>query len=154
MFSEIEFYKNNYNLIPRNEYFKLELSDETKHILCEIGLPKNPTSFLEFEILEKQDLHYKGYIRIGNDGGTYICIDENDCIVSVDPYDEYPIRYVNKNLKSLIEFICIFSKSSIDNQGTSTDILEDKLKICDESALDSDENWWPIILEQVEDGFL
>ena len=87
-----------------------------------------------------------------------ICINNKDEIFSIDSKKEYPKRFINKNLESFLKFIVIFllHKKEIDEadddeinsiiQKTRTEFNE-----IDIQALSSAENWWSIILEQIDD---
>lgn len=50
----------------------------------------------------------KQNVIIGNDFATSICINCKDEVVSIDLENEYPIRFINKNLETFLEFIIIF----------------------------------------------
>lgn len=67
--------KQNFKLITREKYRKCNLSNSTKKILCDIGLPNKPLDFIQFNIQEiKNIILDKEHIIVGNDFGTYICI--------------------------------------------------------------------------------
>ena len=93
--------------------------------------------------------------------GTNICINKNDEIISVDFENEYPTRLINKNLESFLHFIVIFllhedEINSADDDTISQIIQKIKAEFeqIDELALNNQENWWPIILEQIETGMM
>lgn len=45
-----EYLTDNFKLFTKKEYNDYDLSTETKKILCDIGLPKEPLSFIQFDI--------------------------------------------------------------------------------------------------------
>lgn len=147
-------------LFPKEEYRKTNLPEKYKKMLCEDGLPEVPLHFLHFNT-QGDDLVIVNddCIGIGRDNGTEICINPNNEIVSVDTYGVYPQRFVNSSLKSLFECVAIYLTysdrlMSVDDDeiGVLIGEIRQKLSHVDEKALDDEENWWPVILEQVEDG--
>lgn len=157
-----KYFVDKFELFKKEEYRSCDLSDETKKILCDIGLPNKPLSFLEFNIETVENIQLGSeYIVIGNDYGTSICINKQNQIVSIDPEGEYPTRFVNKDLKSLLQFIKVYlsyeSKLLDVNDDEVNKIIEEIKKEfgeIDAEALNNEENWWSLILEQVELGLM
>ena len=149
-----------FKLITREEYRSCNLSNNTKKILCDIGLPYEPLNFIQFNIEEIENIKLdEEYVIIGNDFGTNICINHKDEIFSIDMENEYPIRFINKNLKAFLEFIIIFlSHENEINDADDDEInqvlqkIRTEFEVIDIQALISKENWWSIILEQMEVG--
>lgn len=154
-----EYLKSNFKLYKQEKYNNVNLSADTRRILCDIGLPYQPLEFIQFNIEEIDNIKLdENYIVIGNDFGTNICINDKDEVVSVDIKNEYPIRYINKNLKSFLNCIIIFSMH--ENEINNADEEEIKMIIkkvrkefdeTDVYALNNEENWWSVILEQIEE---
>lgn len=157
-----DFLQNRFKLNTRKDYNNFDLTENTKKILCDIGLPKEPLGFIKFNIDELKTLkHEDDFVIIGTDLGTNICINKNDEIISVDFENEYPTRLINKNLESFLHFIVIFllhedEINSADDDTISQIIQKIKVEFeqIDELALNNQENWWPIILEQIETGMM
>lgn len=157
-----KYFIDKFELFKKEEYRSCDLSDESKKILCDIGLPNKPLNFLEFNIETVENIQLGSeYIVIGNDYGTSICINKQNQIVSIDPEDEYPTRFVNKDLKSLLQFIKVYllyeSKLLDVNDDEVNKIIEEIKKEfgeIDAEALNNEENWWSLILEQVELGLM
>lgn len=157
-----DFLQNRFKLNTRKDYNNFDLTENTKKILCDIGLPKEPLGFIKFNIDELKTLkHEDDFVIIGTDLGTNICINKNDEIISVDFENEYPTRLINKNLESFLHFIVIFllhedEINSADDDTISQIIQKIKAEFeqIDELALNNQENWWPIILEQIETGMM
>lgn len=149
--------QNNFSLITNEKYRNYDLPYNTKKILCDIGLPYEPVNFLKFNIGEIENIITNdGYIIIGNDFGTNICINNRGEIISVDPQKEYPERFINKNLETLVKFIIIFI--SYEDKIINSDEdkiyyviheIEKEFAVVDAQALSNEENWWPLILEQI-----
>ena len=151
-----------YKLFPKEEYRKINLPEKEKKMLCEDGLPEVPLYFLHFNtqsdslIIVNDDC-----ISIGSDNGTEICIDPNNEIVSVDVYGVYQKRFVNSSLENLFECVAIYLiytdrlKSAEDDEiSILIGEIRQKFSCVDQRALDDEENWWSVILEQVEDGLV
>lgn len=156
-----EYFERNCELIKREQYREYSLSNETKKILCDIGLPKEPLNFIQFNIDEIEIELNDSYVVIGNDFGTDICINDKDEIISIDKENEYPIRFVNKSLKDLLECIFIYKQYEQEINNAEDDDIESildeirmKFKIVDKEVFNNEENWWSIILEQIESGMM
>ena len=151
-----------FNLITREDYRNCDLSNNTKKILCDIGLPYEPLKFIQFNIGEIADIRLdEEYIIIGNDFGTNICVNHKDEIVSIDIENEYPIRFINKDLETFLKFVVIFLSYEKEIDEADDDEINQVMQkvrmefdIIDIQALSSEENWWSIILEQIELGVM
>lgn len=149
--------QQNFKLITREEYRECNLSNNTKKILCDTGLPDELSGFVQFNIKEiKNIILDEGHIVIGNDFGTYICINNKEEIVSTDPWNEYPERFINSNLEAFLEFIIIFlqyedkiNEAAYDEIYKVIKEIKEKFSIIDIRALGNEENWWPVVLEQI-----
>lgn len=157
-----EYLKRNFELTKQEKYRNCDLSDNTKRILCDVGLPEEPIYFIHFNVDQIDDIRLnEKYIVIGNDLGTDIGISLKEEIVSVDPRHVYPTRFINTNLECFIKFIIIYlsyAEKIIDASDEEiNNILTDIRKefdLVDERALHNEENWWSIILEQIEAGLM
>lgn len=149
--------QNNFKLITNGKYKNYDLPYNTKKILCDIGLPVEPVTFIKFNIGEIENIVTdEGYIIIGNDFGTNICINNRGEVVSVDPEKEYPERFINKDLETFLRFIIIFilyrdkiRNSDDDKIYHVIHEIEKEFSVFDVQALSNEENWWPLILEQI-----
>lgn len=157
-----KYLQENFSLNTREDYRKCNLSNTTKKILCDVGLPNQPLNFLQFNIEEIENIKFnEEHIIIGNDFGTNICINSKEEIVSIDSENEYPMRFINKNLETFIEFIITFlSYEDKINNADDDEIMQviqeikKEFNIIDIQALSNEENWWSIILEQIELGLM
>lgn len=151
-----------FKLITREDYRNCDLSNNTKKILCDIGLPYKPLNFIQFNIEEIENIKLdEDYIIIGNDFGTNICVNHKDEIVSIDTENEYPVRFINKDLETFLKFIVIFLSHENEIEEADDDEIDQVMKkvttefdMTDIRALSSEENWWSIILEQIELGVM
>lgn len=156
-----DYLKNHFELFTREEYRQLNISAESKRILCDIGLPEEPLPFLRFDVRTIDNLIMNDYVVIGSDFGTNICINSSDEVVSVDPELEYPTRFINANLTCFLKCIIIYLKHEKDvTKADDNEIdrliadIKSEFTQADPHALQSGENWWSIILEQLETGML
>ena len=158
-----EFLKSNFELYTQNEYLKYELSPNTKRILCEIGLPEEPIDYIQLDIRSINNLSLKQeYVVIGNDYGTDICINSKDEVISVDPQNKLPTRFINRDLKSFLDFIVIYIvfRDKISNANDEKEALRlldeirKEFEKIDNKAVSYEENWWAVILEQMEQGLM
>ena len=157
-----EYLKRNFKLTRQEKYRNCNLSDNTKRILCDVGLPEEPIYFIHFNVDQIDGIRLnENYIVIGNDLGTDICISFKEEIVSVDPQHVYPARFINTNLECFIKFIVIYllyaekivNASDEEINNILTDIRKE-FDLVDKCALHDEENWWSIILEQIEAGLM
>ena len=154
-----KYLQENFKLITREDYRSFDLSNNAKKILCDIGLPYEPLNFIRLNIDEIKNIKLDDeYVIIGNDFGTNICINNKDEIFSIDSKKEYPKRFINKNLESFLKFIVIFllHKKEIDEAdddeiNSIIQKIRTEFNEIDIQALSSAENWWSIILEQIDD---
>ena len=163
MKSVVENYlQENYKLITREDYRNCDLSDNTKKILCDVGLPYEPFCFVKFNIEEIENIKLdEEHIIIGNDFDINICINKRNEVVVIDTKNEYPIRFINKNLESFLHFIIIFlSYKDKINEADDDEInqivqeIRTEFDIIDIQALSNEENWWSTILEEIEFGVM
>ena len=89
-------------------------------------------------------------------GNGYL-LNQNSEIVSVEPDHKYPTRFINKNMESLFKFIAVYLSyedkiKNADDDNIDRKIIEIKRKFnkIDVQALSNEENWWSILLEQLE----
>ena len=151
-----EYLQKKFKLTKREKYRSCPLSNRTKEILCDIGLPTEPLHFIQFHEEIENIIADEKHIIIGSDLGTDICVNEKDEVVSIDPEKEYPTRFVNKNLETFLGFIVIFLlyeeklKNADDNEINQViQEIRKEFYLLDMQALSNEENWWPIILEQI-----
>ena len=75
--------------------------------------------------------------------------------------NEYPVRFINKNLESFLKFVVILLLQENDITEADDDEINQimqkirtEFNMIDIRALSSEENWWSIILEQIELGVM
>ena len=102
-----------------------------------------------------------GYTVIGNDYRTDICIDSKGEIISSDPEQELPTRFINQDLNSFLKFLNLFAvyytkvgEAGEEEQHQILKELKEEFNGIDSRALDYEDNWWSVILEQMEMGLM
>ena len=102
-----------------------------------------------------------GYTVIGNDYGTDICINSKGEIISLDPEQELPTRFINRDLETFLKFLNIFTAYHMkvrevdeEKQIQILDEMKEEFDKLDSRALDYEDNWWSVILEQMEMGLM
>lgn len=131
--------------------------------LGRVGLPRR-NSPLEMTFYDGEDLltdlvvHGTRYWIIGDDYGTKISVDANEQVWSVSE-GSLPLRFVNTSLAQFVLFLGIYRYRPpaltpvTDEQaaGILTE-LRHEFGEADPLALADIENWWSVILEQIEQG--
>lgn len=157
---------------------KLPIPEATKSLLCRVGVPQRAEFLITFEIgndgiqtleefsgsaVEKLGKKAGHYWRIGSDGGSQLCLDDerNGAVVAVDPTGAIETRFVNSNVESLLESLLAVRKYQADRPGIKqsefieiVNEIRNELSAIDANALADANNWWSLILEQMEDGLL
>jgi hypothetical protein len=146
---------------------EINLPVETKEFLIKVGLPRQADLMFSFHLdfSRLPLIDSPGIYRIGSDGFTEICLDEarNACVVSIDPHKQLPDTFVNSGVLQLAECLLIYRRSKVkfsnpnldEDQARSMvrDVAEE-IKRVDGNALEGEEHWWAVIIEQMEDGLL
>ena len=134
-------------------------SDVMREII-EAQLPSQYGSLLlTFYVTDTQ--RRDNLIIFGDDYGTNLCVDLSDSFVySVDSKNELPKRFVNTNVKCLAECLDAHQRCVTELARTNTEEqqlqvikqLSEQINIIDSRALLERENWWAVVLEQMQDG--
>lgn len=143
------------------------LSKKTEDFLNLVGLPVkcdflNDLSLNFYDGFERITINDSDYIVIGDDYGTKLCIEgESDKIVSVNIEENMNIRFINSNLEFFLEFLQIFFTKKPELIGVDdlkaveiVNSIKDSFNKIDPVALNNEDNWWTLILEQIEQGLL
>lgn len=153
-----------FNMKSLSDY---SLSKETQDFLCSIGLPIK-CEFLKdlclsfYDDFEQININDSEYIVIGDDYGTKLCIvGKTGEVVSVDIEGNMNIRFINSNIECFLFFLQIFLTKKPELAGVDDEEAAEIVKAIknsfnkfDLAALSDDDNWWAVILEQVEQGIL
>lgn len=79
----------------------------------------------------------------------------------MDPDHELPTRFINQDLKSFLKFLDLFTvyytkigEAGEEEQLQILEKLKEEFNRIDSRALDYEDNWWLVILEQIEMGLM
>lgn len=149
-----------------------DLSQVTKTFLSSIGLPVNAEDVKESPFY----LHFydKPKLKLDNQGDQHLIIGDNEgnelgihlgtsFLYYMDSYLDAEKRFINIDIAKFLMFLKIYlsyrpqlrSAMDIDNEERILGIvktIKEKFNQIDEKALENEETYWPVILEQVEDG--
>lgn len=143
-----------------------EISDTNNLVLflTEMGLIEGfegITFYFESPSIQKIEINGKEYLVLGDDYGTKLCAElTSENIFSVDVEGELPTRYINSSIENFILFIMIFEQyqksldEDEDENMNKLSELQSTFNKYDKAALDGEENWWSVIIEQIDDGLL
>lgn len=165
--SSTEFWNNSCIQFDLDTLSKYSLTQDTRKYLSLVGLPVNGeflkdlniSFYSNFEQINVQDCDY---IAIGDDYGTKICINgKSNEVVSIDIEEYMNIRFINSSIENFIDFLQIYftkrpelAHADDEKAVEITSLIKDEFNRLDPRALDYEENWWTIILEQTEQGLL
>lgn len=150
--------------IPAKDLDRVELPAEAARFLAEVGLPLR-TDWL-FELKELEMLTHPRrpgrYCRFGSDLANELCASaDTGQVVSVSLDAEHLDRFVNTSVPLFAEFLMLVTAERIRFPGLADDeidqvvaALEYRLQELDPPALHSPDNWWSVIIEQLQDGLL
>ena len=107
------------------------------------------------------EINGRSYIAVGGDLGTRLSVGAKDrTIVSVDP-ETGAERFVSRNLAQFAamlgavrQFWTQHANDADPDYERAAHRLRDELGQLDAAAFDSDETWWSMVVEQIEDGLL
>jgi hypothetical protein len=142
----------------------VNISDESKTFLLQIGLPREFNLMLDFSLTF--ELLSGGY-QIGFDGTNPICIDgKNDSLVQICSIENNVVgTFMNSNVVCLGKCLLTYKEilSQFDGFDYSEDesnkiviLLKEQITQIDIKALstESGETWWTQIIEQIEYGII
>lgn len=161
MFEEISDFWKNENLVKAEPTIikDTEISEESKKFLLDVGLPKNFNLMLEFDLTFSQ---INGCYKIGSDGNNSVCICDEEIIV-FDENEGLSKTFINSSVIHLAKCLISYQEilNSIDDFDYSeeeserlADFLTKSITKIDKRALEDEESWWSLIIEQTEQGLL
>jgi hypothetical protein len=102
------------------------------------------------------------FLIIGDDYGTKLGLKESTSpVLSIDPDATLPTRFVNSSILTLLACLAVCSErrpalaqAGNDEAAKIVAEIRDEIRALDARAVDNLENWWSVVLEQVEQGML
>lgn len=137
------------------------LDQKTRDFLNEVGLPRRPGLELILEPHESSRQETKKYFEIGHidEVDVKIGIAPNAHVIAVEPNDL--MRFVNSSALAFGQFLAIFQAYRKNAQNIEEDEvlslierIEIEMRQLDGAAFENDENWWPLVIEQMNAGLL
>ena len=160
-----DYFKNRLVQIPK-EVLQNEISNDKPifSFLNEVGLVKGFEGinfYFDSDGIKRTIIKGTEYLVLGDDDGSKLCAELSDeTIQAVYEDDDLPIRYINSSIENFVLFIMFFEQYQLsltededENMKKLTD-LQSTFNEYDETALNYEENWWAVIIEQIEDGLL
>jgi hypothetical protein len=141
------------------------ITESSKLFLTEVGLPRRADWTMRFdeEANRLPRLQNKpNYRQIGVAYVVPICLDErrNGCVVDVEEAIGGPERYINSSVELFGECLVYYQQYRLVARATEDDVqdvvatTEQRMRKADPRAFRNDEDWWPVIVEQMTDGLL
>jgi hypothetical protein len=151
--------------------------ESSKQFLLEVGLPKKELLCITFEMLEdplptmEEVARAKGqscpaeacfFLRLGCGGHApdfALTNDSQGKVMEVD-FDPPRLRFVNSRVQHLGAFLLAYARSRVREEMSREDNLayvasmRAELEKIDPEALSNSDNWWSLVLEQMEDSGL
>lgn len=145
----------------------VNIPQSSKRFLMDVGLPCKEDWLLRFDH-EADQLprlpNKDNYCRIGFDDFVPICLDEkrDGCVIVVETEVGGTERFINSSVERFGEFLVLYemyrrSPSSISERQLLNVIIpqiEERMRKIDPNAFKNVENYWPVIIEQMNDGLL
>jgi hypothetical protein len=141
------------------------IPDSSKSFLAEVGLPRQGGRMMRFGDDAGQLPRLPGrqsYRRIGFDYVVPICLDEErkGCVMEAGKEFGGLDRYINSGVESFAECLVHYQQYRLKGQATGGDLsdliveTEQLMRQADPTAFSDEENWWPVVIEQMGYGML
>ena len=98
---------------------------------------------------------------VGHDEGTFLVLSADGSVVSIEPGADGAERFVNSTGRQFTDSLAVLrdawavraelSERDADVQAAR---LRAELSAIDAAAVDGDDHWWSLVLEQLEQGLL
>jgi hypothetical protein len=138
----------------------------SKRFLNEVGLPCEEDWTLRFDpegdrlprLPDKAN-----YRRIGFDDSVPICLDEKQdgCVVAVETEVGTSERFINSDVEHFGEFLVLYQEYRNAARAVSEEEIVkiipgigERMHKADPKAFDDSNNYWPVIMEQMNQGLL
>ncbi len=158
--------RDNLKRWPEASLRDVAIPASSKSFLAEVGLPFRVDWTLRFDPEANQlprlpnKSHYR---RIGFDDVVPICLDEQHGgrIVAVEREVGGTERYINSSVECFGECLVYYQQYRTSVRGVTEDEVaklitttEERMRKADPTAFGDSNNWWSVILEQMNQGLL
>lgn len=136
------------------------IQQPAKTFLMTVGLPRSETWSIKFDNSGIRVFRFDNHFyQIGLDYEIPICIEEDvGCIVAIE--HEKP-RLINSSIRLFCESLSYYheyretlKKHCENNCEDVIEMTEKKIQNSDPMVFNDNNNWWPVIIEQMRNGFL
>jgi hypothetical protein len=114
------------------------------------------TFYTDDEFLRPLTAAEETYSIVGDDYGTKIGLGRNGDVWSVDPEHQLPRRLINTSIAHFVLFLGLYEQfenaQETGNREPYLSELRTQFEESDLFALSNEDNWWSLILEQIELG--
>jgi hypothetical protein len=141
------------------------IPDSAKRFLVTVGLRCSETWSMRFDLTTSRLPRVPHIMRLRQIGWDCdlvpICIDEtNGFVVSSESDDGEDLRFINPTVELFGENLIYYHEYREEVLINETDdnniiyLFEEKLKKSDSLSFSNDNNWWPVVIEQIRHGLL
>lgn len=160
--SEVDFWGDALTRWPSDVVAKMGVTEEDAKYLINVGLPTGIDWNLSITppAAGADPDRIAGMPVVALDGPVPLCVDTSagGVVVAVENDDQ---RMVNSNIKRLGVFLMLFQDYRIrvreldeDEAVVLIDEIEQRMRECDPDGMRDGEWYWPVVVEQMRDGFL
>lgn len=152
--------------VPLSLVQNTPLVQRDKDFLVQVGLPTREGLLFPFFKRDDQfsvwESEGQRYLVLAEERGQKLCLHMTSAkIFLIDAPNELPTRFVNSNIESLLEFIKDYEEekeaaldAAEEVQNSSLVVLRERFINKDPQALEDEESWWSVVLEQTEQGLM
>jgi hypothetical protein len=156
----------------------LKVPPASKKFLADVGLPREELLCISFDLevnwlptLREEAArkhfpppsnadHYRMIGRGGHAPNLYLDERAGGAVVEIDAERPGSPRFVNSSVEALASFLLAFRKSFVREEMSDEENaryvarMKSDLRLVDGRAFSDPQNWWPLVVEQMEDGLL
>lgn len=151
---------------PEADLRDAQIPASSKSFLIEVGLPFREDWTLRFNpqvgVLPRLSIR-RGCRRIGFDDSVPICLDEehDGRVVAIEDVVGGSERLINSNIECFVECLVYYKQyrtvvrlASEEEVQKIIDVTGSQIRTADAAAFADPDNWWPLIIEQMNHGLL
>jgi hypothetical protein len=160
------FLGNSFVRIPAALVGGLPLPEESKAFLSRVGLPTRDGQLFPFFQDEYDFATWRhadhDYLVLADQRGQKLALQlPSGEIYIIDSRNELPTRFVNSNVAALVCCLALYAEaqasflaSQTADTGQIASQLRRRISEEDARALDNEEHWWSVILDETEQGLI
>jgi hypothetical protein len=149
-----------------NSLRDVAIPQPSKRFLIEVGLPYKEDWTLRFDSEADHLPRLPNRVncrRIGFDDVVPVCLDEKrgGCVVAVETAVGGSERFINSSVECFGEFLVLYQEYRKAARAVSEEEIvkfisgvEERMRKADPKAFDDPNNYWPVVVEQMNQGLL